>query len=117
MARMRRVVFYIASQTHDEIVDGARVSVLMEAPHLIQHALSRYWLPFMLDQVPQNVHFHQREWKHLASHPQFERRKVDRFIAEGECVAHWRGDRGRRPQPVPPPQQAADTRDQDGKIE
>ena len=40
VARTRGIVLNITPETHDEIVDGARIRVLMQAPHFIEHALA-----------------------------------------------------------------------------
>ena len=66
---MGRIVLNIPPQPHDEIVDGARVRVLVQAPHLLEHLLSRHRLAFMLDQISKDVHLHQGQRKHLIVAP------------------------------------------------
>src|SRR5579862_2626785 len=53
------IVFNIAPQPHDEVVDRPGVGVFVEAPDFVQHFLPGYWLALMLDQVAQDVCFHQ----------------------------------------------------------
>src|ERR1700733_10595433 len=40
MARMRGIVLNIAAQAHDEVVDGAGVGVLVQAPNVGQQGLA-----------------------------------------------------------------------------
>ena len=102
---MRGIVFDITPETHDEIIDGARIGVFVQAPHFIEHALAGNRLSFVLDQIFQDIQFHQCERKHLVAHAQFERGEIDGLAAEFERSGgfdRWGGRVADRPdQPLP----------------
>ena len=54
MTRASRVVFEVAAQASDEVVDGARVAVLAQTPDLLQHGLARHHFAFMPQTVRQS---------------------------------------------------------------
>ncbi len=86
MPRLGRVVFDVAAQAHDEIIDGARIGIFMQAPDFLEHGLARDRFAFVLDQIPQYIHFHQSQGKDLIAHAQLEEIEMDRFVAESENV-------------------------------
>ena len=46
---------------HDEVIDGPRVRVLVQAPDLLQNLFARDDLAIVSDEVAQQLRFHQRE--------------------------------------------------------
>ena len=65
----------------------ARVSVSSCSPHTSSSMLlARHRLALALDQVAQQVGLHQREWKHLVAHVQFQQVEVDRLVVERERI-------------------------------
>src|SRR5579883_984368 len=59
--RIGRVVFDIAPQADDEVVDSARVGIFLEVPDLFENRLARDHAPGAANQVPQQFRLHQRE--------------------------------------------------------
>ena len=47
--RLRRLLLDVAPQPDDEVVDGARVGVLVHAPDVLEHRLARHRLAFVRD--------------------------------------------------------------------
>jgi len=116
VAGARRVVLNVAAQAHDEIIDGARVGVFAQSPHLLQHAFSRDGGAFVVNQEAQDAGFHHCQWVNLAARPHFQKIEVDGFVAEDKRVFDkGPGTLGRRrsgTQPLLSPQQTPDPCDQ-----
>ena len=61
MARRRGIVFNIAPQANDEIVDGAGVSVLVQSPHFFENRFAGHDPPLVSDEMAQQFRFHQSQ--------------------------------------------------------
>ena len=94
MPRPRRIIFDIAPQPHNEIVDGARIGVFVQAPDIFKHGLPRHRRAFVLDQVTEDVGFHQGQRELLAPDVKFKKVEVNRLLAECESALGlgWRHD-------------------------
>src|SRR5690348_16657668 len=51
----------VLAQPDDEVVDGARVGVLAEAPDVLEHRLAGYRTPLVVDEIAEQVGLHQRQ--------------------------------------------------------
>src|SRR5579883_560121 len=116
--RMGGVVFDVPAQPHDEIIDGAGVGVLVQAPDLFEHVLTGNRAALVPDQVPQEIGFHKRQGENLAADAQFEQVEADRLAVEGKTVAR----RGLRQsercfEPGAAAQETADARDENRELE
>src|ERR1700730_15312165 len=60
----------IPAQTHDEIIDGARVRIFVEVPYVLEDCFSGNRMAGVLDQIAKKLRFHQCELKGLVSHLQ-----------------------------------------------
>jgi len=90
MARVSRILFDVTPQTHDEVIDRPRIGVFMQAPNLFQHFLARHRPILVLDQITQDVGFHQRQRKYLIANMQLEAIEMHRLVAESEDVHQLR---------------------------
>src|SRR5579871_199446 len=118
--RLRRIVLHISPKAHDEVVDGPRIRVLVQAPDFFQHGLARHRLSFALDQVLQDVRFHQGQRKYLVAHVQLQQVEMDRLFSEaiGPLRFGWRRSVGNRcAEPLAPAQQSPDARNQNCQFE
>src|SRR5207237_3073164 len=80
--RTRRLFLDIPPQAHDEVVDRARVGILSQSPHTLEHRLARDGLALVLDQETQQVGFHQRELQRAVANRELQRVEVDRAACE-----------------------------------
>ena len=99
------------------MIDGARVGVLAQVPDVFQDALPRHDPSFPLNQVAQQVGFHQRERVDAVAHPDLLGFEVDGPPGEGEPV-RWRRVglcAGLVPQAAS--QQGVHARDEDRQVE
>src|SRR5437762_10766400 len=92
----------------------------MQVPDLFQHLFPRYRLAVVLDQVTQDVRFHERQRKGLVPDVQLETIEIDRLVAKCEYVLSswrrgWRVQRFRKP--FTAAQKAFDPGDQNRQIE
>src|SRR5580704_18082557 len=106
MSRPPRIVLDVAAQAHDEVVDRASVGIFAQSPDLFEHRLPRHRLSFVLDQVAEDVGFHERQRKYLIANADLEQVEVYRYVAERETG--WRRRHGsrfnrRRAQPLAAP--------------
>ena len=90
VARIGGLVLDIFSQAHDEIVDRARVGILLQIPHIFQDRFSGNGMARVLDQVAEQFRFHQGQLHGLFSGLQAQVLKVDDFIAKSKCVRRTR---------------------------
>src|ERR1044071_3019288 len=74
VARARGLVLDVLAQTHDEVVDGARVGVVPQAPDLFEQGLARDDLARAADEGAQQVGLHQREAPRAVPRAQLTRR-------------------------------------------
>src|ERR1700687_863222 len=70
VAGFGRFFFDIPAQTHDEIVDGARVRILVQIPDVLKDRFSGNRMAGVLDQIAKQLRFHQSELKALISYLQ-----------------------------------------------
>src|ERR1043166_433008 len=82
---MSRIILDIPPQPHYEIVDGARIRVLVQTPDFFQNLLARDDLPIVAHQMTQQFRLHQRETNCAVLRAQFESAKIDRPAREGKC--------------------------------
>src|SRR5947209_15146477 len=76
----RRLVFYIAAQPDNEIVDGAGVCILVQVPDIFKNGLTRYRAAAVANQIPQQLQFHQCELKYLRGSAKLQLLKIH-FLA------------------------------------
>ena len=69
VARACGFLLDVLPQARDEVIDGARVGVLAQVPHVFEHALARHGLAFVLHEIAQQVGLHQRQRVGLARAP------------------------------------------------
>src|SRR5436305_2491673 len=118
MARPGGIVLDIGPEPHDEIVDGARVGVLVQAPHFLQHRLPRDRTALVPDEMPQEIRFHQGEREDLSAHSQLELVEVHRLFAKREGVAERaRSGVERSAEPLAAAHETLYAGDQDGELE
>ena len=91
MARLCRIFFDVLAQAHDEIVDGACVGVFGKPPDIFQNGFARDVAPFVVDQVTQQLSFHQRQLDRVALGAEFESAEVDGLALKGNRFALVRG--------------------------
>src|SRR4029453_18576435 len=65
------VVPAITSKTHDEVVDGAGIGIVPDAPPSFQNFLAWHRTALMLHEVAQQCRFHQRQRHPLFPDPDF----------------------------------------------
>src|SRR5215813_12448541 len=82
MPRSRGFVLDILPQTHDKIINRSRICIFAKSPNILEYHTPRDDLAFMIDQVAQQVRFHQREMYSLRAGTQFEGFEVDRLPTE-----------------------------------
>ena len=88
-----RIVFDIAAQTDDEVVDGACVGILVHAPDLLQDVLARDNLAGMHGEVAKKIGFHKGEVRGAVRRDQFESVEVDLTVGKGVAVVRGFGRR------------------------
>ena len=72
MLRVGGVVFDVAAQAHDEVIDGASVCVFVDAPDLFKDLLARDDLAFALSEVAEEVSLHEGEMGRAIGGDEFE---------------------------------------------
>ncbi len=83
--RLRRIVFNVAPQPDNKIVDGARVGIFVQAPDFLENLLARNHAPIVAHQMAQEFRFHQRQVNDVVDGTQFEGAEVDGPAIEGKC--------------------------------
>ena len=58
MLRLGGIFFKVAPQADDEVVDGARVGVLVQAPDVLKNGFAGYISAIVPDEVAQQFRFH-----------------------------------------------------------
>ena len=84
--------FDVAAQAHDEIVDGARVGVFVQAPDVFEDGFARNGAAVVPNQVAQQLGFHQSELDGVVLGAQFKVAEVDGLAVEGKArrrAARW----------------------------
>src|SRR5664279_2477683 len=66
---MRRVVLDVLTQSHNKIIDSARVGILAQSPHLFENRFARDNLAAVANEMPQQFGFHEGQAKYLAIGP------------------------------------------------
>jgi hypothetical protein len=77
------VVFNVAAKADDEIVDGAGVGVLMDAPDLFEDLLAGDDLAFAVREVAEEVGLHQSEIGDAVGGDEFQGVEADGAMVEG----------------------------------
>ena len=86
-------LFDISAQTHDEIINGARVGIFVQVPDIFQDGFSRNGMADILDQIAKQLRFHQRELKGLAADLQSQILEIDDLIPEAKVSGAIRAAR------------------------
>ena len=81
-----RVVFDVATEAHDEVVDGACVGVFVDAPDLFEDLFAGDDLAFALGEVTEEVGFHEREMGDAVGGDELEGVEANGAVVEGELV-------------------------------
>src|ERR1700728_3347868 len=76
------VFFDVAAEADDEVVDGARVGVFMQAPDVFEDGLARDGAAFAANQVAQQLGFHERELDRGVVDAKFQRSEIYRLAVE-----------------------------------
>src|SRR6266496_3405527 len=85
-----RRVLQIPAQAHDKVVDGARVGVLVQTPHLLEDLLAAHVLVAVLDQITQQRGFHERQLDLARWGSQLHGMKIQRAAVElKDLVLRW----------------------------
>src|SRR6185369_6183462 len=79
MPRARGFVLDILPQAHNKVIDRARVSIFTQAPNILEYHAARNDPSLMIDQISQQLHFHQRQMHYLLTGSQLQRFEVDSF--------------------------------------
>ena len=85
MTRLGRLLLDVPPQANDEIIDGARVGILVEIPDIFEDRFSRNGMPDILDQVAEQFGFHEGQLERLASNLQSQILEVNDFVSEAKC--------------------------------
>src|SRR5256885_1033784 len=72
MLRLRRIIFDIAAQTHDKVIDRTRVGVFVQVPYFFEDGFSRNYFSIVAYEVTQEFGFHQGEMDGVSESAQFE---------------------------------------------
>ena len=80
------VVFDVAAETDDEVVDGASVGVFVDAPDLFEDLLAGDDLAFVLGEVAEEVGFHQGEMSDAIGGDELEGVEADGAVVEEVLV-------------------------------
>ena len=64
-------ILNVAAQAHYKIVDSPSVGVFVEPPDFFEDGFSRHYASGMLDQMPQELRFHQGEVNCVTSTSKF----------------------------------------------
>ncbi len=115
MTRVSRLFFDVAAQTHNEAINGARICVFMQSPDFFQNLFARDRTSVVADQVTQQLRLHERELKHRFTASQLQTLEIHGLAIELKNIAGARRRRGLCPGFAP--EQAADSGNQDVKIE
>ena len=83
---MRRVLLDVFTQSHNKIIDGARVGIFVQTTNLFENRLPRDNLAAVANEMPQQFGFHEGQAKHLAIGPQFKRAEIDLLAGKGVNV-------------------------------
>ena len=81
------VVFDVAAEADDEVVDGAGVGVFVDAPDLFEDVLAGDDLAFAVGEVAEEVGFHEGEVGGAVGGDEFEGIEADGAVVEGVVVA------------------------------
>src|SRR5882724_885099 len=92
--RLSRIVFNVTAQTNHEVVDGARIRILVHSPNLLQQLLARDNASLVEHQITKQIAFHQGEADVLERSRRLKERKVDGAAgkSKGESVSTWGDD-------------------------
>src|SRR5687767_6993669 len=78
MAGRGRLVLDILAETCDEVIDRARVGVFVQVPDILENAATRHDLSLALDEIPQQIGFHQSKAVGPPSNVKLLRLEIDR---------------------------------------
>jgi len=86
MLRVGGVVFDIAAEADDEVVDGAGVGVFVDAPDLFENVFAGNDFTFAVGEVAEEVGFHDGEVSGAVGGDEFEGVEADGAVVEGVGV-------------------------------
>src|SRR5438445_9657060 len=115
--RLGGISFDIAPQTYNEIIDGSRVGIFLQAPDLFQDLFARNGPPAVANEVTQQLGLHQRELEDLLAVAQLKFLEVHGLAGKAELIYRRRYSLVSCLQPVFPPQQPADARNKNIQVE
>src|SRR5436190_10462064 len=98
VTRRGRIILDVAPQTHDEVVDGARVGVFVHTPHVLENGFAGDRPPAVLHEVAEQACLHGRQCEAIVTAGQLERVEVDHAVREAEAVRRCPGGGGLRAQ-------------------
>ena len=75
--RLSGIVFNVTAQANHEVVDGARIRILVHSPDLFQQLLARDDAPLVQHQVTKQIAFHQSKANVLGRGRKFKRSEMD----------------------------------------
>src|ERR1700759_4364308 len=84
MDGLRGIIFDVAAQANDEVVDSAGVGVFTHAPYLLQQLLARDDAALVAHQIAEQIRLHDGETDIASRGTQFERGEVDGAIVESK---------------------------------
>src|SRR6267143_1060048 len=85
MARLSRILFDIAPQPHDEIIDRASVGVFVQTPNVFQNRLPRNYASLISDKMTQQHRLHHCQVNHVRAGAEFQRSEIDALAVKGKC--------------------------------
>src|SRR6266566_5523525 len=91
MARLSRILFDIAPQPHDEIIDRASIGVFVQTPNVLQNRLPRDYASLITDKMTQQLRLHHCQVNHICAGAEFQRSEIDALAVKGKCSEFIRG--------------------------
>jgi hypothetical protein len=93
---VRGIIFDVTPQADDEVVDGAGISVFVDAPDLFKNLLAGDDLAFAFGEVAKEVGLHEREMCDAVWRDEFESIEADGAVVEDILISltresRWRG--------------------------
>ena len=80
--RVHGIIFKVAPESDDEVVDRARIRVLMQMPDLIQNFAARNGAARVGNKIAQQFDLHHGEANLFIGRAYFQQAKIDRFAGE-----------------------------------
>ena len=84
--RLGGIVFNVAAQADNEIINRARIGIFLQVPDLFQNFFARYGTPAIADEIAEQICFHQRELENVLAVVQLQFLVIDCLAGKAELV-------------------------------